>query len=113
MSLDRFVYWKDKRPKATDVGKVLRNFIGESGKVTWTGGRWFCTFPGKPTHPLKDVPGFPQEKLIPPRDDERWFEVYCADDNIDIITRMQDEFTNAVALGFQDLCARIWEGKLH
>ena len=41
---------------------------------------------------------------------ERFFEVWIGKDNIDVITRFADEFTNVVANGFSELVARCATG---
>jgi len=116
MALDRFVYLKDEKPTREQLEQVLRNYIGEAGTINFENNMWFCTLPGKPTHLLQGVDGFPQERCVPLRDDERWFEIFYNKDDpkphIDVITRQQDEFTTVVANGFQQLCARIWKGEM-
>jgi hypothetical protein len=42
---------------------------------------------------------------------ERFIEVYVADDNVDVMTRQADEFTNALAEGLASLIARKFKGK--
>jgi len=91
--------------------------VGETGKVKWDeeGHRFYAIFPGKPSGALRRAA---PDLAFPWGDDpqfyhqERWFEVYLDknDGHIDVITRIADEFVNAVADGFANLCARVWEG---
>ncbi len=43
---------------------------------------------------------------------ERWFEVFADSEQFDVITREMDEITNAIANGFAQLAARLWDGKV-
>lgn len=42
--------------------------------------------------------------------EERFIEIYVDDDHLDVITRMQDDYTCAVADGFYKHIARRWQG---
>ena len=118
MALDRFVIWQKYKPTKGQLGKVLKNYVGSAGNVKCQKNRWFCVLVGSQTNPLMEIPGFPKEAYSPPRKEKRWFEVYwqehqqgIVEPSIDVITRQQDVFTNAVALGFQELCLVAWQGK--
>jgi hypothetical protein len=109
MACDRFVYWSQVHPTFEQIGQALEDYVGEAAWMIAVGsGRFICRFSGKPSSALKRAE--PTLASVCP-DDERWFEVFVADDNIDIITRQCDEFTSAVAEGFAALCARVWRGK--
>jgi hypothetical protein len=110
MACDRFVYWTQVHPTSEQIGQALGDYVGEAGTVGFSieSHRFICRFPGKPSSALKRAE--PTLASVCP-DDERWFEVFMADDNIDVITRQCDEFTSAVAEGFAALCARVWKGK--
>lgn len=101
MALDRFIHFPSAAhvPTPEEVGDELKSYLQGVGRVEWghAGARWFATMPGPPEHTL---------------DNERWFEVYIGSDNLDVITRQSDNFTNAVAAGFAERCARVFGGRL-
>ena len=121
MALDRFSkFEKGKKPPIKQIRRALEEYIGDGGKVQsgkelnegsdekcnpdnddW----FFATLPGKLSFPFLSEED--QE------DGERWFEVCCISEseNIDVITRQSDSFTNAVAEGFAELIAGRWEGE--
>lgn len=109
MALDRFVYFKkDRRPTEKEAELVVRNYFGGCGTVEWSDDRWIVSLPGTPTWVFEGIePGTARE-----RNAERWIEVYLGDDNVDVITRRQDEFTNALASGLAEVFARYWEGEV-
>jgi len=110
MALDRFVnFKKDRRPTKKQVELVVRNFFGECGTVEWNEDRWTVSLPGKPTWVFE---GIEDDMMSRMRNTERWIEVYWGRSNVDVITRLQDEFTNALALGLAEVFARYWEGEL-
>ncbi len=111
MALDRFVYWtKNKAPTSDAIGKVLEDYIGDGGKVHWKAGRWFVDLPGTCSAALRRV-----ADVVPmfAADGERWFEVWPdpSGECVDVMTRMHDEYTNALAKGFVDVIKRFWNGK--
>ena len=107
MALDRFVYWNKRRPSEEDLEKIILKFFGAGGVVqrktkTDAWGHvsnkiwWLVSLSGKPSHPFNDLV---EHDLNASLNAERWIEI-CATDlesNIDIITRSQDHFTNALA----------------
>lgn len=109
MAADIFVQFKNKNvPPKDDIQKVLEDFLGEAGKVEWDKDRFYATLQGKPSWAFKRV----FKRVSACRDDERWFEVWIGDDCLDIITRQQDHYTNALADGFAKLAANFWDGKV-
>lgn len=107
MALDRFVQFPPRKyPKKAEVEQVIKNFLGGVGTVEWKKDRFFISLPGTPTYTYKDIKGAPQREEIQP---ERWIEV-CIGNPMDIITRMADEFTNALAARLAKAFARYWEG---
>ncbi len=89
-----------------DVDKVLNDYLGEGAvRVESDENHFIATLHGPGSNPFKHLVdrSFPEEA-------HRWFEVHLGSDNIDVITRRQDEFTNAVAHGFAALVARFWSG---
>lgn len=114
MALDRFVYFGSKRkPKKDEIESVLRNFFGEdAAKIEWSETRWLILLPGKGTFPYEgivDEHGPVKDHIKERR--ERWIEVYPGNP-LDVITRMQDEYTNVLAAGLAEVFARFWEGKI-
>ena len=113
MALDRFVYWCDQRPTFDEVVRVVRNTLGYVGSVDlndYEGDlrNFIVSLPGKPTHALEGIaPDLPPDSLR----DERWFEVVVHGDRcVDVLTRMQDEFTNAIAKSVAATLKRYWAG---
>lgn len=109
MALDRFVSFPEgEGPTPEQVELVVRNFFGDVAQVEWGGGRWTVSLPGEGTWALKGV----EPDMTPvTRSKERWIEV-CVGAKLDVLTRSQDEFTNALAAGLASLFARFWEGKV-
>jgi hypothetical protein len=104
MSCDRVVRWypdPELIPTKEDIEAALTGYIGEGGKVHWETDRFFVDLPGAPSDP------FP---LYKSPHETRWFEVWIAKDQLDVITRQADEFTMVVAEGFASLCVRRWQG---
>lgn len=113
MASDRFVYWKskDKRPTQQQIGVCLEDYVKNiATSVKWDGDRFFVVLPGNNSFPFKRVDASLGNMVDETRG--RWFEVWIDEDCIDVITRQHDEFTNVVATGFAELCARFWHGKL-
>ena len=106
MALDRFVYWTTQRPTAEEIGILLEDYLTDAGKVEIQDGRYFATLVGRASNPFKRIAGAHSPEAY-----ERFFEVYVGIDCIDVITRQQDEFTNNVAKGFQELCLRFYDAK--
>lgn len=115
MALDRFVYWRGKVPSKDELQTLLEDFMGGAGVVSWDGDRFFVNVAGKKSYPLKRQPGIGDRKQSMLDDEtarpQRWIEVYVAKDNIDIMTRQQDELTNCLAEGIQQLCLRYFRAE--
>lgn len=110
MALDRFVHFEmGRKPTKKQVELVVRNYFGGCGTVEWSQDRWIVSLPGKPTWAFE---GIEVDVMPQSRNDERWIEVYVGDDNVDVITRRQDEFTNALAAGLAGAFARYWDGEV-
>jgi hypothetical protein len=112
MALDRFITWQDEKPTDEQLLFVLEDFLGGVGEITndptkeghpW----WTIKLPGTPTHPLRRAFNIEGPMLH----EERWFEVYVADDHIDVMTRLGDAFTNALADKFAEVVCRAWRAK--
>lgn len=112
MAIDRFIHWRKRRPSKIQIQRVLEDYLGDAMvRLFVDGGRITVLLHGKPSFPFKRLREMGKYREGQEAHDERWFEVYCTNTNIDVITRMTDEYTNVVAEGFAVLCARFWEGK--
>ncbi len=112
MSLDRFIKFDGDYPTRDEIESVLRNFFGTAGEVKWSGDRFFVTLPGKTTFPYAGIEPFAGKVDVEHRTGrERWIEI-CPGNPMDVITRRQDPFTNALAEGLAKTFARFWEGKI-
>ena len=117
MAADWFIYFKGDRkgkgPTKDELGSLLRNFFGEgTTRVEWVADqdRWYVDLPGKPSHPFADF----LDTEGSHRDDKRWIEVWLdsADGTVDVMTRMQDHYTNALADTVAGLIAQYWKGEI-
>lgn len=110
MALDRFVHFKERCPTSEEVERIVTNYVGEAGLVSWSTDRWVVDIPGTPTSPFDGIHG---ALSWPMMHDKRWFEVYFQPGQpMDIITRAQDEFTTAVADQLARAFARFYKGEL-
>lgn len=116
MATDRFVYWMNprKRPKQDDVRKLLEDFLGGCGAVTWPErlNRWIVTLPGRSSLPFcrlrKDSITHARQENLEPR---RLIEVYLDPTYVDVITRFTDPFTDALAERIADCFAEGWPSR--
>lgn len=98
MALDRFIHFDDgQTPSFEQVRDVCVHYIGGSGTIT-----------SEPPRIFAEVPGASHCPIARP---ERFIEVYVDDDNVDVMTRQGDEFTNALAEGLTGLICRKFQGK--
>lgn len=109
MALDRFVHFKDRKPTEKQVELVVRNYFGDCGTVEWSHDRWIISLPGTPTWTFE---GIEKDSRASTRNDERWIEVHHGDDSVDVVTRHQDDLTNALAAGLANAFARYWNGEV-
>jgi hypothetical protein len=111
MSLDRFVVWTDQQPTREEIGMVLSNFFGGAATIEWQNDRYMCQLYGVNTFPFNGLGNRAEaanrERYAPPFD-VRFIEVVVQEDNLDVLTRQQDEYTNCVAQGLQDMFCRYW-----
>lgn len=96
-----------------EVGCVCEDYFGGLAKVVWNEDRWFCNLPGTYSPALWRIDGAPH---VPMHDEvpERWVEVWLDSEDglaLYVMTRGQDEATNALAEGLAALFARFWRGK--
>lgn len=114
MGIDRFVRFKrGKRPSKRHLVLVLEDYLGGAANKIDTDDRHriLVWLEGRPSFPFRRIPKMREYACASEVHLERWFEVYISASYIDIITRQTDEYTNVVAEGFADLCARFWQGK--
>lgn len=104
MATDRFIYWESKglHPTYDEIELAVKNYVNLPDSVTKEGNFLFIALPGNASF---------NDRFTPP-DNVRWFEVFYDKDYVDVMTRLQDEFTSAVADGFARAIARRWSGKL-
>ena len=116
MALDRFVYWKSTtRPTREQIQFALEDYVRDlATEVKWEHDRFYVVLPGMGSHPAARITESETLRLAAAEDrkNERWFEVYLGDDNIDVITRHSDWITNAIATEFARICAQFWQGEL-
>ena len=119
MACDRFVVFKDKPvPLREDVGKVLEDYLGPTCiSCRWLVDRWSAMIIGTKSWPFRRVsdPSSASAKMHAEEwaaCGDRWIEVVFGKDNIDVITRQQDELVNTIASGFATLVERHWGGQL-
>ena len=123
MALDYVIRWTQGPAPKDEVRLVLEDYLAGTGsKVRWDVDRFFADLPGKRTYSLRRLDWLPPTKkreLELEREnlevEPRWFEVWPDPEGkcLYVMTRMADELTNAIALGFSELAARVWRGKLH
>lgn len=111
MATDRFVYWQDGlnvRPSDNEIEDALCRYINSSGRVEKPDDRFVVTLIGGAQNPFARA--VDAERFAPPFDG-RVFEVYIDYEYTNVITRQQDEFTQAVAEGFAATIAWKWNGR--
>lgn len=119
MSLHRSV-WFNNVPSREDVGKVLEDYLGATMvNNEWGGDRWTALLVGTKSWSLRRVVDLCNETAricaaarAEEAHEERWIEVFIAEESIDVITRRQDEMVNDIADGFAQLIARYWGGRV-
>lgn len=103
----------DKKPTRDEIQIVLEDYLGMAAvEITrHDEGSWSCVLPGKPRAPLNRIVGaYPHLTF---EDNERFFEAQLIEGKeLVITTRGADEFTNAIASRFAEICARFWQGEL-
>lgn len=104
MSTDR-ILTLGRSPTQDELRKALDGYLNGAAEVTWNEDRWICSFPSEASEPYRNLA--PEFYVVRP-DKARWFEVILVDADLDILTRMQDEFVCAVADGFAAFAKRFW-----
>jgi hypothetical protein len=115
MSLDRIIHWVQRKPQdPSEIANFLTRYMGAAeAKFEFSPGEdincvWTVSLPGVGTDPFSHLRRAGDEG---PFQKDRWFEVHLSDDNMDVLTRTQDPFVNAIAEGFADLVCRWYGGK--
>jgi hypothetical protein len=113
MARDRFVYWLAEAPSIHDIQRALEDYLGAAGDIAADGFRFVAWLTGTSSHPMRRI--LPHDTRVRAFAEQasqtRAFEVIVADDHLDVITRMGDEYTNVVAEGFAAFAARYWRGR--
>lgn len=117
MALDRTIYWSvwtpsSRRPTLRALRLVCEDYVrGMGARVMFEGDRFYIALPGTQCHPLRRVADPPPYEE-PER--ERWIEVWKGRVGdrviVDVMTRMADPVTNAIAEGLAGVIARWWRG---
>jgi hypothetical protein len=112
MGVDRFVYWRNEHPTFDEIKMTFEDYLGGACvRMHVDGPRITALLSGAPRYPFRRHKGFEKYAEAVEVHVERWIEVFVSKNNIDVITRQTDEFTNVVAQGFAELCRRCWHGK--
>lgn len=128
MAAFRLVYWHDQRPTKDQVERILLDFFGDFlvPPMKWEAGRWLVHLRG---HYSEMFASMGEQFRLPAvwgvegveeteSDRERWIEVYLHQDGgpdsefMCVITRRQDDATNALATHFAERMARAFRGQL-
>lgn len=115
MALDRFVYWESERPTQEEVGQVCEDYVKGLGAVEWNDpqSRFYIHLTGAYSCPQDRAKGGRFARPAPePGFEGRYIEVWIGEDCLDIMTRHQDDVTNAIAEGLAKFFARFWKGRL-
>lgn len=97
MALDRFIYFEGDVPSYDDIRELCVLYVGESGTIELDPPRIFAVFPGECISPI-----YRPEKFI---------EVFVAQDNVDVMTRLADPSTNKLADQLANVIADKFKGK--
>lgn len=115
MAGDRFVRFRKDAPTHDHVQRILENYFAGCGVITEDQPQhWMIVLPGKATSPFDGIPGGLRHPTF--GNEERWLEVVLTgaktNASLDVLTRAQDEFTNAIADGLARAFARFYRAKL-
>lgn len=117
MGTDRFVYWNKRRPKREEVQHVITDYLGGFlDDMRWEKhdarrGVFFITLEGWHSDPLHHIKGAYRIPQMPGSDGRRYLEVVVDPKYVDVVTRLGDEATCALAEGLAAVFARFWEGR--
>ena len=138
MSRDTFLYFRGgsdamsggTAPSIEELVQIVKDYTGSekvevdtTKKLPWI----CCVLPGKPAYPFKCLQGtiLPENYSMAEvyeEQDERWFEIFVHGEMetlagkrckmIDVLTRQQDKYTNAVAQGLVELLAGFFRARV-
>lgn len=125
MSTDRTITWRSQggqwvcpksglrlRPTRAHLRMAAEDYFRYLGAVEDRADqkRLYVSLPGTPTSPSTRL----AEQFVGSPQQQRWIEVYYGDlaRYVSVITRLQDEATNALADGFAQFCQRFWQGEM-
>jgi len=114
VALDRFIRFEGAAPSNRDIEQVLEIFFGGLAEsIRWAVDRWFVFLVGEESKLAIGPSGEVIRQPAEPYRGGRWIEVVAPSDRLvlDVITRQQDDATNALAEGLAKLCARYWEAE--
>jgi len=94
-------------PEKSLLESVIQSFFGEAGEVEWSEDRWIVSLPGEPSWPYAALLPEVGKDYGP----ERWLEVFYGNP-INVITRLADPYTNALAKGLAECITLYWESTL-
>lgn len=127
MSLDRIVKFAketSRRPCRREIEPILEDFFNGAAQIEWNTDRYFVSLPGTVSFAFRRLPYFKgtpradhaQEEYNEKR--ERWIELWTgkvadgeAIDKIDVLTRHQDDYTNALADSLAKIVALYFDGE--
>ena len=112
MALDRIINWQKRKPTQKQLGWLLADFVADAGQVKWIKDRYCVELRARSSPCLRRMEGVHAGYVVSIRDDVRWIEVWSDQECTYVMTRQQDEFTNAIAVGLVEVLARFWEGKI-
>lgn len=111
MATDRFLKFSKKHPcpSIEDVETALRSYLTEAGEVTRHHPELvIASLQGRSSI---IAAGFPGNEWLNDSRAERFFEVNITGGVMDVITRLGDEYTCALADGFVEFAVRYWHGR--
>lgn len=114
MSIDWSIEWNEKSPGEGELLALVQAYVSGAGDVYEKRCGWIMVIlPGKPSRALPPSLDWMRQH-IPVLDRERMVEVW--QDNkmggVEVMVRMTDEFTMAVAAGLAEVIARVWGARL-
>lgn len=107
MAQDRFIRFKDDAYSADDLRIFVEDFCGKTAHLYWTSQTLMIHLDGKGSDPFARLVNRQSSYR-----DERWIEIRWEPRKLNIITREQDPFTNAIANTMAKMLTRYKDGKL-
>jgi len=117
MSADWFVRFKGEAvpPTKEEIGSLLCNYFdAAASEIRWERDRYYVTLHGSCSFPFAELAPDVADPYKSEKPRERWIEVWLdrKDGTVDVITRMMDNYTNALASDVAGTIARFWHGEL-